>query len=168
MHSFFFRIALEAVQTIVARVLTPTAHTGVNAERARFQIRHNHSPSACCWSILHQRCFLLVGAVVLRGLLGQSHVPPLVSASLRHPAALRLAPSSMSKMYVMILRYPSSRATRAARPYKKEQTFGVPSVQSRTTSIVAPSSSIRDTGLASWTTPTNRSPSYAATRSLSR
>lgn len=57
-------------------------------------------------------------------------------------------------MYVPMRLKPSANAARAAATYRNEQALRVPSVQSRVTSAVRPSSRILDTGRPTITTPT--------------
>ena len=76
-----------------------------------------------------------------------------------HPAARRLTPVSLSRMYVIRRLYPMARAARHAAAYSMEQAFREPSVQRRLTSNVHPSSRYRLTGLPTITTPTIFSPS---------
>lgn len=65
---------------------------------------------------------------------------------MRQPAARKLVPGSLCSVYVISRRYPSAWVARHARPYKNEQAFFVPSVTSRVTSSVQPSSRRRATG----------------------
>ena len=125
---------------------------------------HNHD---LFFNLFAHLCFGHVGALVLLGLDLQSHSPPLVMPSKLHPAALKLAPVSSSSMYVMIRAYPNPSEILAALEYKNEQTLLVPSVQSRVTSTVSPSSHILLTGLPTCTTPTSFPSTDAPTLYLS-
>lgn len=76
------------------------------------------------------------GCKSTRRRLGTDQLPPGDAASMAHPAALSDAPVSDAKMYVTIRVYPIADAARAAAPYRAEQPFRTPSVQSRVTSAV--------------------------------
>lgn len=79
-----------------------------------------------------------------------------------HPAARGDAPLSPSTVYVMILAYPISRPILVTAASSLLAAFGVPSVASRLTSSVRPSSEWRLVGRPHIATPHSRSPSCTA------
>lgn len=100
------------------------------------------------------------------GLLGTDHSCGLTDATSLAPTALREAPDSEASVYVTTFEYPSSRATLTTLAYKNEQAFHVPSLQTRSTSNVWPSSSLLVTGLPPTATPTIFAVHFAADREL--
>lgn len=112
-----------------------------------------------CSKVLSKRIFICAGYRSTSGLRLPVHLRPPACPTHLHPAARRLAPFSLSRMYVTRRLYPIALAARQAAAYSILQAFRVPSVQSRFTSAVHPSSRWRDTGLPTITTPTIFSPS---------
>lgn len=118
-----------------------------------------HPHQLVAFVILHShRRFISAGMSCPRFLLPVQCVPP-ASPQSRKLDALRLAPSSETKVYVITFEYPISLAILTQAPYNLEQAFRVPSVQTLLISRVLPSSRCLETGLPHIATPTRESPS---------
>ena len=102
------------------------------------------------------------GCLSMRGREGWLHVLPRRSPKQVQPAARSDVPGSDFNVYVISLRYPRALHALHAAPYKIEQALGVPSVATRVTSAVHPSSLPIDTGLPTIQTPTIFSSSATA------